>query len=89
MQSSTAAVIAGVGVAVSCVGLVSGLAGAYVSLQARALLAEVRRETAELENRIVAPINGTYVRTPECIARKEATSARLDALVSEIKHASG
>ena len=40
-------------------GLVSGLIGAYVGLQNRALLAEVRKELAELENRIITRINGT------------------------------
>ena len=34
-------------------GFVSGLIGAYVGLQNRALLAEVRKELAELENRII------------------------------------
>jgi hypothetical protein len=41
------------------IGLISGLIAAYVSLQNRALLAEVRRELAELENRIFTRINGT------------------------------
>ena len=40
-------------------GLVSGLIGTYVGLQNRALLAEVRKELAELENRIITRINGT------------------------------
>jgi len=40
-------------------GLVSGLIGMYVGLQNRALLAEVRKELAELENRIITRINGT------------------------------
>ena len=43
-------------------GLITGLIGAYVGLQNRALLAEVRKELAELENRIFTRINGTYVR---------------------------
>ena len=47
-------------------GLVSGLIGAFVGLQNRALLAEVRKELAELENRIITRINGTYVRAGEC-----------------------
>lgn len=33
-------------------GLISGLIATYVSLQNRALLAEVRKELAELENRV-------------------------------------
>jgi len=35
------------------IGLASGLIAAYVSLQSRALLAEVRRDLAELENRLI------------------------------------
>jgi hypothetical protein len=45
-------------VLVPMVGLVSGLIATYVSLQNRALLAEVRKELAELENRIIVRING-------------------------------
>ena len=45
------------------VGLISGLIATYVSLQNRALLAEVRRELAEMENRVITRINGTYVPT--------------------------
>ena len=73
-------IVAIVAVLVSTVGLVSGLIGAYVSLQNRALLAEVRAEMAEMENRIVARINGTYVRTAECVARRETIQASLDGL---------
>jgi hypothetical protein len=40
-------------------GLVSGLIGAFVGLQNRALLAEVRKELAELENKLYLRINGT------------------------------
>jgi hypothetical protein len=39
------------------------LIAAYVSLQNRALLAEVRKELAELENKIFIRVNGTYVPT--------------------------
>jgi hypothetical protein len=46
---------------VPAIGLISGLIGTYVGLQNRALLAEVRKELAELENRIITRINGTYV----------------------------
>jgi hypothetical protein len=45
------------------IGLVSGLIATYVSLQNRALLAEVRKELAELENRIITRINGTLLPT--------------------------
>lgn len=77
--------VAIVAVLVSAVGLVSGLNGAYVSLQNRALLAEVRAEMAEMENRIVSRINGAYVRTPVCEARQEATHARSDSTLRGIK----
>ena len=61
-------------------GLISGLIGAFVGLQNRALLAEVRKELAELENRIFTRINGTYVRSEENV------HARLEALVEEIRN---
>lgn len=62
--------------------------GAYVGLQNRALLAEVRQELAELENRIITRINGTYVRKGECALREENLHNRLDVLsggVSKIR----
>ena len=37
---------------IPAIGLISGLIGAYVGLQNRALLAEVRKEIAEMEARI-------------------------------------
>jgi hypothetical protein len=50
---------------VPAIGLVSGLVAAYVSLQNRALLAEVRKELAEQENRIISRLNGLYMRRAE------------------------
>jgi hypothetical protein len=47
------------------IGLVSGLIATYVSLQNRALLAEVRKELAELESRIILRLNGLYIRRAE------------------------
>jgi len=67
-------------VIVPTIGLVSGLIGAYVGLQNRALLAEVRQELAELENRIITRINGTYVRKGECTLREGHLQERLDVL---------
>jgi hypothetical protein len=61
-------------------GLISGLIGAYVGLQNRALLAEVRKELAELENRIITRINGTFVRANECHLREENVLARIESL---------
>ena len=59
------------GILIPASGLISGLIGAFVGLQNRALLAEVRKELAELENRIITRINGTYVRSGECRLREE------------------
>ncbi|QOY88200.1 hypothetical protein [Paludibaculum fermentans] len=73
-------------VLIAAIGLVSGLIGAYVSLQNRALLAEVRRELAELENRIITRINGTYVRRSECELREELVHERLAAIADEVKN---
>ena len=67
------------------VGLISGLIAAYVSLQNRALLAEVRRELAEIESKVFLRINGTYVRQAECKLREELAAERLDAVVKEIR----
>jgi hypothetical protein len=69
------------------VGLVSGLIATYVSLQNRALLAEVRKELAELENRIIARINGTYVRTEECKLRTELVQEKINILAAGIHKA--
>jgi hypothetical protein len=68
------------------IGLLSGLIATYVSLQNRALLAEVRKELAELENRIITRINGTFVRSSECELREENVKARLEALVEGIRN---
>jgi len=74
-------------VLVPMVGLVSGLIATYVSLQNRALLAEVRKEIAEWENRIIARIDGTYVRAGECKLREELVQARIGALVAGVHKA--
>ena len=63
------------------IGLISGLIATYVSLQNRALLAEVRKELAELEYRIFERINGKYVRGSECQLREALIQERLDALI--------
>ena len=69
-------------------GLISGLIGAFVGLQNRALLAEVRKELAELENRIITRINGTYVRAGECQLREQLVHERLANMVEELKNKS-
>ena len=67
-------------------GLITGLIGAYVGLQNRALLAEVRKELAELENRIITRINGTYVRRGECELREELVHEKLTAITNEVRN---
>jgi hypothetical protein len=64
----------------------SGLIGAFVGLQNRALLAEVRKELAELENRIILRINGTYVRTSEGKLRDDVMQARIELMAAEIRN---
>jgi hypothetical protein len=49
------------------------------------LPAEVRRELAELENRIIARINGTYVRTSECELREQLMQQRMVRIKAEVK----
>ena len=66
-------------------GLVSGLIGAYVGLQNRLLLAEVRKEIAELENRLIEKMNGKYVRSQECSLREDLVHERFAALTEALK----
>ena len=68
------------------VGLISGLIATYVSLQNRALLAEVRRELAEMENRVITRINGTYIRRGECELRESLVHERLTAITDELRN---
>ena len=72
-------------IVIPATGLISGLIGAYVGLQNRALLAEVRKELAELENRIITRINGTYVRAGECRLREELVHERLATIAEGMK----
>jgi hypothetical protein len=69
------------------VGLVSGLIATYVSLQNRALLAEVQRELAELENRIILRLNGLYLRKAEADLREALIEERLEALIERKREA--
>ena len=69
------------------IGLVSGLIAAYVSLQNRALLAEVRRELAELESRIILRLNGLYLRKAEADLREALLEERLETLVERKREA--
>jgi hypothetical protein len=66
------------------VGLVSGLIATYVSLQNRALLAEVRREMAEMQVHLIEKLNGKYVRTQECVLREALVEERINALAEDV-----
>ena len=68
---------------VPAIGLVSGLIATYVSLQNRALLAEVRRELAEMENRIILRLNGLYIRRSECELHNALLEERIEGIVRQ------
>jgi hypothetical protein len=71
---------------VPAIGLLSGLVATYVSLQNRALLADVRREIAEMEHRLFLRVNGTYIRQGECQLRRELLLQRLAVLEEDAKN---
>ena len=71
-------------IVVPLIGLVAGLIATYVSLQNKALLAEVRKEIAELENRIIVRMNGTFVRAGECGLREELVNEKLTMLMKKL-----
>ena len=72
---------------VPAIGLASGLIATYVSLQNRALLAEVRKELAELENRMILRLNGLYLRKAEADLREALLEERIEALVERKREA--
>jgi hypothetical protein len=72
---------------VPAIGLASGLIATYVSLQNRALLAEVRKELAELESRIIFRLNGLYVRRTECELHNELLEERIDGIARQKREA--
>lgn len=69
------------------VGLISWLIATYVSLQNPALLAEVRKGIAELENRIIARTNNSYVRAGECHLREKLVYEEINALMAGVHKA--
>jgi len=71
------------------IGLVSGLIATYVNLQNRALLAEVRKELAELESRIILRLNGLYVRRSECELHNALLEQRIEAVARQKRDAAG
>jgi hypothetical protein len=70
-------------VLVPVVGLVSGLIGSYVGLKNRVLLAEVRKEAAELETRMVTRISNIYMHAGECLKEEKVMEA-LGKLAEEV-----
>jgi hypothetical protein len=76
-------------VIVPAIGLASGLIATYVSLQNRALLAEVRRELAEVENRIILRLNGIYIRRSECELHNALIEERIEAIARWQREAAG
>jgi len=74
-------------VIVPAVGLASGLIATYVSLQNRALLAEVRKELAELESRIILRLNGLYVRRAECGLHNALLEERIEGIARQKREA--
>jgi len=70
---------------VPAIGLISGLVATYVSLQNRALLADVRKEIAEMEHRLFLKINGTFERHSEAVLRDERVHGRIDDLAAELR----
>ena len=65
-------------------GLATGLVGSYVGLKNRVLLAEVQKEAAELETRMVARICNIYVRAGECRLQEDQVREALCKLAEEV-----
>ena len=65
-------------------GLATGLIGSYVGLKNRVLLAEVRKEAAELETRMVTRICNIYVRAGECRLHEDQVLEALGKLAEEV-----
>jgi hypothetical protein len=74
---------------VPAIGLVSGLIATYVSLQNRALLAEVRKELAEMENRIFLRLNGLYMRRAECELHNALLEERIEGIERRKRESAG
>jgi hypothetical protein len=72
---------------VPAIGLASGLIATYVSLQNRALLAEVRKELAELESRIILRLNGLYIRRAECDLHSALLEERIEGIARQKREA--
>jgi deoxyhypusine synthase len=66
-------------------GLATGLVGSYVGLKNRVLLAEVQKEAAELETRMVSRICNIYVRAGECRLQEDQVRDALCKLAEEVR----
>ena len=66
-------------------GLATGLVGSYVGLKNRVLLAEVQKEAAELETRMVSRICNIYVRAGECRLQEDQVREALCKLAEEVR----
>ena len=56
----------------------------YVSLQSRVLVAELRTELLQVENRVLLRINGTYQRCSECHVPEDGVQRQLTDLVAGV-----
>jgi hypothetical protein len=65
-------------------GLATGLIGSYVGLKNRVLLAEVRKEAAKLETRMVDRICHIYARAGECRLQEDQVREVLGKLAEEV-----
>ena len=65
-------------------GLATGLVGSYVGLKNRVLLAEVQKEAAELETRMVTRICNIYVRAGKRRLQEDQVREALCKLAEEV-----
>ena len=65
-------------------GLATGLIGSYVGLKNRVLLAEVRKEAAELETRMVTRISNIYIHVGEYRLQEDKVKEVLGKLAEEV-----
>ena len=66
-------------------GLATGLVGSYVGLKNRVLLAEVQKEAAELETRMVSRICNIYVRAGKRRLQEDQVREALCKLSEEVR----
>lgn len=66
-------------------GPASGFLAAAIGLYNRALMSDIRKEMAEMENHIFVRINGTYARTSECQMRHDSVAEKCDSLLDLVR----